>query len=417
MDLTPTSDGRYRWERALGTGEKVAIVAKDVRKERTGLHANIGIGFEGAVLAHDTYNVGRNEDRGRLAKSAAEKLKRRSELAFAAYPAIDIKDDLDTFCLELGRVFDEQFTGEMLIPKRHAGSPYALRPWIVDGGGTIFFGPPKAGKSFLSLLMCQSIMYGLPTFWPVRKQVVCYVNLERSKRSMENRLALVNGVMELGDKGMPMVNARGQSLDRVAQSVRETVRKYKATIIWIDSISRSGVGSLVHDDSANRLIDMASGLCETWAAIGHTPREDGTHSYGSVMFEAGQDVGVQVSSEHRNDEVGLMLRMQGANDIPMAKPQFYALSFTGGEESALQGFRMAKEGEFPGFSLQQPGSRFEQVRDYIMQVGGTATPGDIVKHTGMKYPDVSKLLHTSAFQFIRKEGKNAYYGVAAHRET
>ncbi len=413
MDLTPTSEGRYRWEKPLPTGEKVLLVAKEVRKERTGLHANIGIGFEGAVLAHDTFNVGRNEDRGRLAKSAGEKLKRRSALAFEAYPAIDIKDDLDTFCLELGRLFDEQFTGDMLIPKRHTGSPYALRPFIVDGGGTIFFGPPKAGKSFLGLLMCQSIMYQVETFWPVRKQVVCYVNLERSKRSMENRLALVNDVMGLGDKGMPMVNARGQSLERVAQSVRATVQRYKATIIWIDSISRSGVGSLVHDDSANRLIDMASGLCETWGAIGHTPREDGSHSYGSVMFEAGQDVGVQVVSERRDNEVGLMLRMQGANDIPLAKPQFYALSFTGGEESALQGFRHARESEFPGFTLAQPSPPYDQIVAHLAIVG-MATAFEVQRATGLPLGTINKVLGGPGFSLVKREGK-LFYGNRVER--
>ena len=415
MNLQPTSDGRYRWTNTLETGQEVAITARDVRREHTGLHAKIGLGFDGNILAHDTFNIGRNEDRGRLVKSAFSRLKRLGKLAVITYDETDFKADLDIFCLTLEDEFDNRYAGDMLLPERNTGNHYALKPWLVDGGGTIAFGPPKAGKSYLSLVICQCIMYGISKFWPVQQQVVCYVNLERSERSMKHRLALVNEVLGLGyDKGIPMVNARGQSLDRVMQSVRTTVTRHKATIIAIDSISRAGVGSLVKDDTANRLIDMASSLSQTWWAIGHTPRDNGTHVFGSTMFEAGYDVGVAVMSERRGNTIGLMLQMTGANDIPMAKPAYYALEFTeapDGEDSWLSGFRGSREGEFPQLQASRIKSQIQNIKDYLTNIGA-ATVSDIAKFTGIKVEDAVKLLNTHDFQLSGRQGGNPMYKIS-----
>ena len=417
MDLTPSSDGRWRWDRVLeGTGDTITVSARDVRQEHTGLHAHIGIGFNGTIAAHDVFNVGRNEERQRLAKSASSHIHKASSLASGAYDAIMLKGDLDTFCLSLDQVFNERFIADVVTPKRREGTPYVLRPWLVKGGGTVFFGPPGAGKSNLSLIMSQCINYGITRFWPCESMRVCYVNLERSGYSMRHRLALINDVLGLGEKGLVMVNARGESLDGVSRSVKATVNRHKAELIWIDSISRSGVGSMVHDDSANKIIDVTSSLCQTWAAVGHTARDDQSHSYGSVMFEAGEDVGVQVSSERRGSTLGVMLQMRKANDIPLAKPAFFALEF---EESAdgdsrLIAFRSAGEREFPGFVEHKAMTRVEQVKLAIDQAGGKATSTQIAKQTGIAQPHVSKILSGPMFTRASRDGSSVYYGLAAY---
>ena len=417
MDLAATSEGRYRWERPLGTGDKIVVTAMDVRQERTGLHAHIGIGFSGSIAAHDVFNVGRNEERQRLSKSASSQIRKRSNLAHDEYDELTLKADLDEFCLELDRVFNERFIADVMLPKRRDGTPYALRPFIVKGGGTVFFGAPGAGKSNLSLIMCQCLTHGLQNFWPCVATKVCYVNLERSADSMRHRLSMINSILGLGEKGMIMVNARGESLDRVSRSVKATVSRHKAEIVWIDSISRAGVGSLVHDDSANKLIDVASSLSQTWAAIGHTPRDDSSHSYGSVMFEAGEDVGVQVSSERRGNTLGIMLQMRKANDIPIAKTVYYALEFeesADGQDSWLSGFRPALEKEFPGFIEHKAMTRVDQITLAITQAGGRASPTQIAKSTGIAQPHVSKILSGPLFQRITRDGSTVFYGLATN---
>ncbi len=95
-----------------------------------------------------------------------------------------------------------------------------------------------------------------------------------------------------------------------------------ADVVILDSISRAGVGDLNENQPVNRAIDMLNRLAPTWLAIAHTPRADETHVYGSVHFEAGEDLGVGLIAQTSMDGLltGVGLRVDKANDLPKNIP-------------------------------------------------------------------------------------------------
>ena len=141
-----------------------------------------------------------------------------------------------------------------------------------------------------------------------------------------------------------MVNARGRRLADIYDSVRTAVRRRETEVLILDSISRAGFGRLTEDTSANEIVDQLNSLCECWLAIGHTPREDGSHVYGSQMFDAGMDIGVQATPSETASWKAVGLRMTKANDIPIAP--LYVLGLRFGEKG-LERSRSRRPRSFP----------------------------------------------------------------------
>jgi hypothetical protein len=99
--------------RFVDAEHSIVLRAANVREERTGVHARVSIGCNGASLAWGTFNVEKDEERVRLANSAYGHL---NGLA-ASYPKAYLKHDLDTFCAGL---WDEQLA--VFAPEPMAGS-------------------------------------------------------------------------------------------------------------------------------------------------------------------------------------------------------------------------------------------------------------------------------------------------------
>ena len=407
MKLEKSPDGTVRAVQTLPTGEILTVLAENTRRERTGLHALIAVLLGEGILAHDVFNVGRSEERGRLAKSAYGQIE---GLARDAYPEKQLRHDLDVFCMLLERHWEGRFVVEPVAGKRRTqGETYILRPWVLQGGGTILFGPPKSGKSNMALLMAQSINAGVSLLWPVKQQPVRFINLERSKESLAHRLAAVNKVLGLPEETpLPMLNARGQSLSSVAESLRRLPEK---GVGILDSISRVGAGSMVSDEVANLIVDMLNNLFPSWLAVGHTPR-GGDHIYGSIHFEAGQDLGVQVKSQSRGKELGLMLKATPGNDIPTPPPAYYTLEFVEeGDVSSLAAGRETKARDWPELALTEGMGPIERIETWVEEQT-RATAAEIAAALHMDASNVGKVLRLSGrFETAGREGRNTYYQV------
>jgi len=406
------SSGSWKETIALETGETVLIAAKDVRTAATGMHAHIGIMLDGKVCAHSVFNLGRDEERGKLVRSAHALF---PSLAREALPAPEFKHRLDMFCLELAEQFHERFQVVETGPRRlERDARFPLRPFIVQGGGTILFAPPGSGKSWLTYLMAASVHFGIDTFWPVVKSPVLYVNLERSEESIRHRFAQLFPVLGLdSDRALPMLHARGQSLASVKDTATKAAKARGSRVVFLDSISRAGAGSLVKDDVANETVDALNAISPTWCAIGHTARDNGDHVFGSQHFDAGGDIMVKVASEHRDNLLGLSLEVSKANDLGPVKRQYLAFVFNGeDEDSELIAIRPARQGEFPELAAAgKPMSHLQRLEQYVMQVG-KATTTQAAKETGIAAPHVSTVFTKSArFHVVAKNGREVFYGL------
>ena len=293
-------------ESPLGT---IRFTARGVRKERNSVYATVGIWWDSNQLEYDDFNTWKNEERRKLAKGAWNLLPEDERGVRNWLPLDELKADLDLFCEDLwdahiGRVEVEAMTAPVYHPRRMLG------PYIVEEGGTILFGPGGSGKSWITYLLAQSMNCGSRLIWDSVRQGhrPLLVNLERSKKDVESRLWTINRTLGVNGEDYPLdvINGRGMSLKDVEGAVAKHIEKSGNDIVFLDSISRIGLGSMNKDEVANEAMDMMNRLCPTWFAIAHqakggtdlaTGENKAASTFGSTMWQAACDLEVRLTSE------------------------------------------------------------------------------------------------------------------------
>ncbi len=397
----------------LTTGPVIGLRAENIRRAPTGLHARVSFSVDDRRIAWDTFNIEREKDRIHLVGSTWSKLERVQ----------GIKDDLtrdylqtilDEFCAAVWPLWTERLAPEALGDGDEVEPiKMLLSPYITAGGGTILFAPPGRGKTYLGLAMAVSIDAGMSELWPVTRNRVAYLNLERSRDSFLRRLKLVNVALGLPiDRKLLVTNARGWNLSDVVDGLEGIVEAKGVACVFIDSLSRAGYGNLNDNAPANAIMDSLNGLGVTWVAIGHTPRGDENHVFGSQMFDAAADVTVQVLSQLKDDgTLGLGLKVTKANDIAKPPLQIYAMEF---DKYGLACIRPARDSEFLEVEAQRSQGMAGQVKEYL-KMAGLADATAIAKELGFARQNVSELLNSdSTFQRIRKDGRSVLFGLKAH---
>ena len=411
-----TGDNILETSRLLATGDIIILRADDIRSERTGLHAHVSIFCSNKLAASDVFNVARNEERARLAKSAFAYV---PPLAQKEYTLAHLKHELDLFCEDIRPYWEShRFTDDLWdIDEDVPPIEYVLRPYILRASGTICFAKPGSLKSYWTLLLALSIASGKEIFWPVKQSPVYYVNLERSAISVRRRLAMLCRWANLNGRSHNVVflNAKGMSLATVSKKIKAFTDAHPGAVVFLDSISRAGYGTLVDDDIANKITDVLNASAPTWIGIGHTPRADNDHTYGSIMFDCGEDTGIKLAAESRGTTVGLAIEVVKANDMAFPPIAYMAFDFSDTDDdgnSELINVRMAKANEFPKLLLAEKTDDFTKVVAYLTEVNfDTAT--NIAEKTGCKRSNVARLLTQKTDTFCRagKHGRDVFYAL------
>lgn len=388
-------------------GCQVVFKATEIRKERTGIHAKLHLGLNTMILAYSTFNVGRDEDRARLVNSAYSMM---GSAAQELVTKATVKHECDLFCLHLWPFYMAAQVEEATIP---TDEPQAveqiLEPYIIKGGGTILFAPPGAGKSYTAKLMAVSIDAGVNYLWPVKQRKVGYINLERSAESIRWRLHSVNLALGL-DPMRPLIvlNKRGRTLNDLYELAEATIKKHRVEIIFLDSISRTGLGDMKEDAPVNKTIDLLNSLpVQSWVALAHTPRQDQTHLFGSIMFEAGADIIVQLLSQPKENVLGIGLQVTKANDSAKVPMAIYAYEF---DSYGLQRARHATGKEFLQIAAQKRMDVVDEIEDYLLDQG-TSSATDIAKALGRNRPWVSNILNADGRFNKLRQGRKVLFGV------
>jgi hypothetical protein len=215
-----------------------------------------------------------------------------------------------------------------------------------------------------------------------------------------------------------MLNKRGHSLNDIYESARRTIEQNGCDVVFFDSISRGGAGSMNADDVANRIMDMLNALCPTWFALGHSPRGDESHVYGSQMFDGACDLAVQLQSQVSGDKAstGVRLKVSKANDIPEGFASTHVLEW--GPEG-LTGIRAAKQGEFAALEANRKIGVEEACRMMAETAsGGLITASAVANEHDLNRSNVATYLSTSDEWVVMKRGANnlALYGRKTNRD-
>lgn len=395
-------------EYPLDTGSSIFYHGEDVRRERTGVHAKVTITLGRTLLAYTTFNIEKDEDRVRLANSAWQAL---GQIDAEAWPKGKMKHGLDLFCSGLWVAsVGEIEIGLMEGVERVGGTPYLCRPFAVEGGGTIIYAPPGRGKSFSALLMAVSIDAGCPLLFHVERAApTLYINIERDKFSMSDRLARINRCLGLEpNRPLHFMNQRGKSLNDIIGAAQRYVDRHHIEFVLLDSISRSGFGDLNDNQPVNRIIDAMNGLCRSWGALAHTPRADESHLYGSVHFDAGMDVGVKLSTQAANEgmTVGVALTVTKANDGRVGgAPLMYALEF---DETGLRDVRDVRRGEFLQLEGGKSLSPEDQIKEFLSSYG-RADGQEVSKNVGLPFTECSRILNHVPWALRIPEGRRVFW--------
>ena len=411
MDETPINFGSDGTPQMMaGPGNLALITAQNIRREHTGLHADIAIFLMESpprLIARDVFNVGRHEDVVRLCRACHRRLPR---MAQESYPLENLENDLLYFLLWVSREWEGQQFSIMDYEDQQAPPPqtFILFPYILDGGGTILFGPRETGKSYICIQFAAAIANGLNSLWTTTKRPVLYVNLERDPASMRRRDYYVARAFGVPRTNIKWLHARGYGMEAVARQVKRIANP--DTVVFYDSISRMGIGGLNDDQTANRSSDLANWASRTWVAIGHTPRGDNSHLTGSMHFENAADILVRLTKDEAGGAVGLSLQVVKANDF--SKPEAEIISLTFGEEG-LAKIESSSSKSFPGLigtgddTTKKRIARINECLDLI----GSGSAEDVHTATGIARQHISSIFRNTPtlYRVTHKQGNTIFW--------
>jgi biotin operon repressor len=265
----------------------------------------------------------------------------------------------------------QRYSAELLSPESGPpADPILDPPLLVEGGGTILYGPPGRGKSYTALAIAIAVDAGVAVgpLTPLRPGRALYINLERYRTSIARRLHALNCALGLPpSRPMLVINARGRTLLDLAPAIEMTIKEHRISLLVLDSLSRAGMGSLVEDMSANRVMDMLNSWEVTWLAIAHTPRADSSHVYGSIMLDAAADICIQAITQTADGRLGVGLKVTKANDIAMSS--FPVLCYEFSRDGVLTAIRAAHPREFADIDRERPLRLPEQLLELLHDQG------------------------------------------------
>lgn len=326
-----------------GDGEilgDIRLIAHSIRKQHTGIHASVSIRWNRNQLEGDVFNIERNEERRKLANGSWKLLPVEAK---AVFPVEKLKAELDLFCDGLWQAHIGQIEIEELRPSPNRKRQGMLGPFVVDHGGTILFSQPGQGKTWLAMLIAQTINSGSTAVWQVKRHAkVLFINLERDRLAFEDRLGQINKALGL-DESYPLrvLNRRGASLKDVEHAAQKYVQENGIEVVVLDSISRAGAGNLIDPTVANEIMDTLNRICPTWLAIAHAPKPQANGPanptvLGSTMFGAAADLTLHLTSESFPDRLQISLTVGKANIKLNEREWRYMLHMEGDKLSSVR---------------------------------------------------------------------------------
>lgn len=376
--------------------------ATDVRKNTTGVHARVTLALNTGILEEDVFNIGRREDRNRLVKAAHMQLNGlRDSLSLD-----HLQHEMMLFC----RGLYDAWIGIGSVERRagaieRTAPEWRLEPFVLEGAGTILFAPPGRGKSWTGLMWAISVDAGLEYPWKTKQGPALYINLERP--TMDRRQGDVNAALGLPrDRELLFLNRRGSTLTSVEETCRKAIEREGVQFVVLDSLSRAGAGDMNDNEPANVAMDILNSFGCAWLALGHTPRGDESHLFGSQMYDAAADVMVVMATDETDEALGIGFKVTKANDMRKPKPQQWAYYF---DDLGLDSILPANPGQFAALPDWNPPK--ERIKKYLLE-HGAASATQIATALEIPRTTVSSVVRdTETFVYAGKDGRSSLYGV------
>ena len=409
LTYDPPTEHGVIGRRTLGTSESIRINLDDVRRERTGIHGRIIFFANDICIQFDNINIEKGDQRGKFCRDVVKNL---NESITSQYNEKAITHDVNTLCQVMisweSNSLSVKYVGVDEYPEPLS---FPMYPFVLDKAGTILFAPAGTGKSYVGLIMAACIANNLKSPFVTTQRPVIYVNLERGENTFTVRDRAVRNALGLpGASNIGYLHARGRAFKTIARKLERVTASRPDTVIILDSISRTGLGTLLDDSNANYFTDTMNSLGLTWVGIGHTPRETDKHVFGSSHFTNGCDIEVRLVGSEKNHTLNLLLETVKANDGRKNLKAGLALDFGPEPQDGLIGIRRLSEDD-PELVEQSVDAQYK-VAHAIKELGGTATPTQIAEELDAQLPNVSRILNKSnQFVHLESSGTKKLYGL------
>ena len=414
IEIRTNEEGEKEVFQNINTPEGIPVQFKavDIRKEDTGVHAELSISFDD----FDTYticNVKRDAERTRLINKAHKTFGGSQEEADYVLPKTELIKLFDNFCKEIWKTYIKvQSPTEVEGTNTVSSVLYTLQPHVLTGGVTIMFGKPGKGKSFTGMMMALAVQYGTNHYWHTEQGNALFLNLERPERTMPPRIGAVGKALGIENPVLPVLNARGSSLKDIHSVLEVYVKSNDIKFVVIDSISRAGQGDMKEDKVATKTIDMLNNLGVSWLGIAHTPKYDETVYYGNSQYEAGADVMLRHTSTVIDDigSIALLLEVTKANDMPIPKPMGLHYGF---DDLGLNSIRLAKKEEVQG--LYTDVNLYRSIADLMDEFGSGISATSLGVKLNVSRKEITDqlkiMLANKSVVSVGKEGNEKTYGL------
>ena len=409
------NDGvEYHIECSLDT---ITFLAENIRKTDTGVHAHLEIQFNTKPLAYTVCNIERNGERTSLCNEAYKFLGATPADAESVIPKGRLKEQLNYFCQNVWSSYLEISAPIMVEGTTDTSSVlHALKPHVLEGGGTIMYGKPGRGKSFTAMMMALTVNYSANHYWETSGGKAMYVNLERPERTIPPRVGAVAKALGLNSNSLTVFNGNGGTLVDYKDVLEEHIKTQGIKFLVLDSVSRAGMGDMKEDKVATSIINTMNKLNISWLGIAHTPKYDDRVYYGNSQFEAGADVMLRHSSEVIDDKgsIAVLLEVTKCNDMPKPKPMGLHYSFT---EHGLDGVRFATPEETKNL-MSAEANLFQTIKELMGEIGAmsaTTMADKLNTDRSMIINQLKIMIKSGSVVAVGQEDNERTYGLA-HKE-
>jgi hypothetical protein len=229
---------------------------------------------------------------------------------------------ISTLREELDRIGEEKGKAEMVSAAKLKDAEYKNTEFIIQDmlpvGMTLLMGPPKTGKSWLTLLMAECISMGFPLFdYRVHKNPVLYYTLEDSVRRCKYRLHKIGSVWS------PFLYFCEEARSTI--DIMNGIRTTKARVVFIDTfIAFSDIEDNNSYSETTRKVRELKQIADTMEVavviVHHTKKKSGSNNdwmeeaMGSQGLVGAADCVISLRHERGKDEAVLLISGRDIQD-------------------------------------------------------------------------------------------------------
>lgn len=282
-------------------------------------------------------------------------------------------------------------------PEVLGGYSWMVKPFILEGGPNLLYGPMGNLKSLLAQALALSVAMGkalIPSIELYRNGPVLWLDFE----NMGQHLLRLR-TLRLAGQDVPQfrVICCGRPIRELIVQLGRFCKKFRPVLIIIDSLGPAAGGDLGVPSQAFRFYEIIKAFSVPVLIIAHPPKNNPVTVFGSTFFaNLARNIWSVERVEERNPDIGISLFHEKCTSGFLEAPIGYWVRFLDEEGKII--FRPWLDPiTTRAFRV---GSTNQRVIDFLKAAGGSATKQEISEACGISLSALRVVLTR-----LKREGK------------